>query len=115
MEKDYERKNYSDMVTGIMSAWIAVFVFKYGEFLFLEMLPVLVSLLLITMSTSSLIKYFNTKRKGNLIMGITSLVLGILLICMPGSTMYIFFKVTGIYLMMTIILDLIDYKTNAYK
>ena len=115
MEKDYERKNYSDMVTGIMSAWIAMFVFKYGAFLFLEMLPVLVSLLLITMSTSSLIKYFNTKRKGNQIMGITSLLLGIILICVPGNIMYILFKVTGVYLLITIILDIIDYKTSAYK
>lgn len=115
MEKDYEKKNYSDMVTGIMSIWIAMFVFKYGQFLFLEMLPVLVSLLLFTMATSSLIKYFNTKRKGNLIMGITSLILGMLLIFLPGNIMYIFFKVTGVYLLITIILDLIDYKQKAYK
>jgi len=115
MEKDYEKKNYSDMVIGIMSAWIAIFVFKYGQFLFIELLPVLVSLLLLTMATSSLIKYFNSKRKGNLIMGITSLVLGVLLICLPGSIMYILFKVSGVYLLITIILDLIDYKKNAYK
>ena len=47
MEKDYEKKQYGDLIMGIMSAWIAMFVFKYGQFLFLEMLPVLVSLLLI--------------------------------------------------------------------
>lgn len=115
MEKDYEKKNYSDMITGIMSAWIAIFVFKYGQFLFLEMLPVLVSLLLFTMGISSLTKYFNFKRKGNLVMGIASLLLGVLLMILPGSIMYIFFKITGVYLLITIILDLIDYKVNAYK
>ena len=115
MEKDYEKKNYSDMVMGIMSAWIAMFVFKYGQFLFLEMLPVLVSLLLFTMGISSLTKYFNQKRNGNLVVGIISLLLGVLLIIVPGDIMYIFFKITGIYLLITIILDLIDYKVNTYK
>lgn len=115
MEKDYEKKNYSDMIMGTMSTWIAIFVFKYGQFLFLEMLPVLVSLLLFTMGISSLTKYFNLKRKGNLVVGIVSLLLGVLLMIIPGSIMYIFFKVTGVYLLITIILDLIDYKANTYK
>lgn len=115
MEKDYEKKQYSDLVMGIMSAWIAMFVFKYGQFLFLEMLPVLVSLLLFVMGISSLTKYFNFKRKGNLIIGIISLLLGVLLIILPASIMYICFKITGGYLLLTIILDLIDNKVNAYK
>ena len=115
MEKDYEKKNYSDMIIGIMSTWIAMFVFKYGQFLFLEMLPVLVSLLLFTMGISSLTKYFNIKRKGNLVIGGVSLLLGVLLMIIPGGIMYIFFKITGVYLLITIILDLIDYKANAYK
>lgn len=115
MEKDYEKKNYSDMIMGTMSTWIAIFVFKYGQFLFLEMLPVLVSLLLFTMGISSLTKYFNLKRKGNLVVGIVSLLLGVFLMILPGSVMYIFFKVTGVYLLITIILDFIDYKVNAYK
>lgn len=115
MEKSYEKKNYSDIVTGIMSAWIAMFVFKYGQFLFLEMLPVLVSLLLFTMAISSLTKYFSVKRKGNLIIGIISLLLGVLLFLLPGDIMYILFKITGVYLLITIILDLIDNKVNTYK
>ena len=115
MEKEYERKEFSDMITGIMSVWIAMFIFKYGQFLFLEMLPVLVSLLLFTMAISSLIKYFNKKRKGNLIVGIISLLLGVILVFMPGNVLYICFKITGIYLLITVILDLVDCKTNTYK
>lgn len=115
LEKDYEKKEYSDMVIGVMSIWIAVFVFKYGQFLFLELLPVLVSLLLFVMGLSSLTKYFSHKNKINLIMSIISLLLGVLLILLPGSIMNICFKVTGIYLLVTIILDLIDVKTKAYK
>ena len=115
MEKDYEKKEYGDMITGIMSVWIAMFVFKYGGFLFLEMLPVLVSLLLFIMGLSSLTKYFNKKNNGNLVIGIVSLIIGVLLIILPGSIMYICFKVTGVYLLITIILDLIDNKVNTYK
>lgn len=115
MEKDYEKKEYGDMITGIMSVWIAMFVFKYGGFLFLEMLPVLVSLLLFIMGLSSLTKYFNKKNNGNLVIGILSLIIGVLLIVLPGSIMYICFKVTGVYLLITIILDLIDNKVNTYK
>lgn len=115
MEKDYEKKEYADMVIGIMSVWIAMFVFKYGQFLFLEMLPVLVSLLLFIMGISSLTKYFNRKNNGNLVIGIASLIIGVLLIVLPGDIMYICFKVTGAYLLITIILDLIDNKTNTYK
>ena len=115
MEKDYEKKEYGDMITGIMSVWIAMFVFKYGGFLFLELLPVLVSLLLFIMGLSSLTKYFNKKNNGNLVIGIASLIIGVLLIVLPGDIMYICFKVTGIYLLITIILDLIDNKVNAYK
>lgn len=115
MEKDYEKKQYGDMITGIMSIWIAMFIFKYGGFLFLEMLPVLVSLLLFIMGLSSLTKYFNKKNNGNLVIGIASLIMGVLLIILPGSAMYIWFKVTGVYLLITIILDLIDNKINTYK
>lgn len=115
MDKDYEKKNYSDLVMAIMSSWIAMFVFKYGEFLFLELLPALVSLLLFVMAISSITKYFQAKRIGNIVIGITSIILGVLLIFLPGSIMYICFKVTGIYLLITIILDLIDNKVNAYK
>ena len=115
MEKDYEKKQYGDMITGIMSIWIAMFVFKYGGFLFLELLPVLVSLLLFIMGLSSLTKYFNKKNNGNLVIGIASLIIGVLLIVLPGSIMYICFKITGVYLLITILLDLIDNKVNAYK
>jgi len=47
MDKKYISRDYSSLIIGIMCIWVAMFVFKYGSFLFLEMLPVLVSLLLL--------------------------------------------------------------------
>lgn len=112
MDKEYEKRNYSGMVIGIMSIWMAMFVFKYGDFLFLEMLPVLVSLLLFIVATNSFTKYFDRKLTGNLVISIISLVLGVLLIFVPKSVMYILFKITGVYMLIMILVDFIDYKNS---
>ena len=110
MDKKYISRDYSNLIIGIMCIWVAMFVFKYGSFLFLEMLPVLVSLLLFIMATSSITKYFDRKITGNLIVSIISIILGIVLIFVPKSIMYIFFKITGIYIFVMVILDFINYK-----
>ena len=112
MDKEYEKRNYSGMVIGIMSIWMAMFVFKYGDFLFLEMLPVLVSLLLFIVATNSFTKYFDRRLTGNLVISIISLVLGVLLIFVPKSVMYILFKITGVYMLIMILVDFIDYKKS---
>ncbi len=112
MDKKYLGMEYSDLVMGIMSAWIAIFIFKYGQYIFLEMLPVLVSLLLFLMAISSFIKYFTIRKIGNMIFSIASLIFGVLLLVLPGSIVYFFFKLTGIYILVMVILDFIDYKKN---
>ena len=112
MDKKYISRDYSSLIIGIMCIWVAMFVFKYGSFLFLEILPVLVSLLLFIMATSSITKYFDRKITGNLIVSIISIILGILLIFVPKSIMYTLFKVVGVYIIVMIILDFIDYKKN---
>lgn len=115
MNKDYIIKNYSNIVSGIVFGWLALFVFQYGDFLFLEMLPVLLSLLLFLMGISSLVKYFDFDRKGNLVVAIISFALGISLIFIPRNIMYLFFKIVGIYILVMVVLDYIDYKRNWYN
>ena len=110
MDKEYLDRNYSGMIIFVMSMWMAMFIFKYGDFLFLEMLPVLVSFLLFVIATSSFTKYFDRKLTGNLVISIISLLVGVLLIFIPKSVVYILFKITGVYMFIMIILDLIDYK-----
>lgn len=112
MDKEYLTRNYSSMIISVMCAWMAMFIYKYGDFLFLEMLPVLVSLLLFIMATSSFTKYFDRKLTGNLIVSVISIILGVLLIFVSKSIMYILFKITGIYIFVMILLDFIDYKKN---
>lgn len=110
MNKEYEKKDYSGVILGIMCLWLGLFSFKYGQFLFLELLPVLVSLLLFLMGVSSLIKFFSYKITANVVVAIISIILGIVLIFVPKSIMYIFFKITGIYILVMVILDFINYK-----
>lgn len=112
MGKGYLNRDYSSLVVGIMCTWMAIFVYKYGSFLFMELLPVMVSLLLFIMGTSSITKYFDRGTKGNLIISIISIFFGIFLIFVPKSIMYILFKVIGVYIIVMIILDFIDYKKN---
>lgn len=110
INREYEKKDYSGVILGIMCLWLGLFTFKYGQFLFLELLPVLVSLLLFLMGVSSLIKFFNYKITTNVVVAIISIILGIVLIFVPKSIMYIFFKITGIYIFVMVILDFINYK-----
>lgn len=110
INREYEKKDYSGVILGIMCLWLGLFTFKYGQFLFLELLPVLVSLLLFLMGISSLIKFFNYKITTNVVVAIISIILGIVLIFVPKSIMYIFFKITGIYIFVMVILDFINYK-----
>ena len=110
INREYEKKDYSGVILGIMCLWLGLFTFKYGQFLFLELLPVLVSLLLFLMGVSSLIKFFNYKITINVVVAIISIILGIVLIFVPKSIMYIFFKITGIYIFVMVILDFINYK-----
>ena len=110
MDKEYLKKDYSGIVMGIMCLWLALFSFKYGQFLFLELLPVLVSLLLFFMGISSLIKYFDRMVTANMIVSIISIILGIILIFVSKNVMYIFFKIIGVYIFVMVILDFINYK-----
>ena len=110
MDREYLKRNYSSMIIAIMCFWMAMFIYKYGDFLFLEILPVLVSLLLFIMATSSITKYFDRKVTGNLVVSIISILLGILLIFVPKSIVYILFKFTGIYIFVIVMLDFINYR-----
>ena len=102
MDKEYIKRDYSGITMGVMCLWLALFTFKYGQFLFLELLPVLVSLLLFLMGISSIIKYFDKKITANAIVGVLSIILGIILIFVSKGMMYIFFKITGVYIFIII-------------
>ena len=112
LNKEYINRDYSGIILGVMCLWLALFTFKYGQFLFLELFPALVSLLLFLMGISSLIKYFNVGIKLNLVVGVISVIMGIILIFASESMMYILLKIVGFYMFVMILLDMINYKSN---
>lgn len=113
MDKEYLTRNYSGLIVSTMCTWTAIFIYKYGDFLFLEMLPVIVSLLLFVVATNSFTKYFDRRLVGNLVISIISIVLGVLLMFVAKGFMYILLKITGSYIFIMIVLDLIDYKKKV--
>ena len=110
MDKEYTKSNYIPLITSIMCIWMALFIFKYGNFLFVELLPSFVSLLLFMVSTGLFTKYFEFKFIPYLITGILSIVLGIVLIFAPTTIMYTLFKISGVYLILVTLFDLISTK-----
>lgn len=112
MDKEYTKRNYIPLVTSIMCIWMALFIYKYGNFLFTELLPSFVSLLLFMVSTGLFTKYFELKFIPYLVTGIISIVLGVVLIFAPSTIMYTLFKVTGVYLILVALFDLISTKVK---
>lgn len=110
MDKEYTKSNYVPLVTSIICIWMALFIYKYGNFLFVELLPSFVSLLLFIVSTGLFTKYFAFKFIPYLITGIISIALGITLIFSPNTIMYALFKVSGVYLILVTLFDLISTK-----
>lgn len=106
MDKEFQKKNSAPLFAGVICIWMAIFIYKYGDFLFLQILPVLISLFLFLIAASALTKYFDYKKIAFLITSIISLVLGIILVFAPSSAMYTLFKIAGIYMMITIVLDI---------
>ena len=110
MDKDYIKNNYVKLVTSIMCIWLALFIYKFGDFLFIELLPSFISLLLFMISTSLFTKYFELKFIPYLIAAIISIVFGVALIFAPYTIMYTLFKVSGAYIIIIIIFDIISTK-----
>ena len=107
--REYKYRIYNNLMGGIISLWLAVFIYKYGEFLFLEMLPVMTSITLFVLGVSNLISYFDWKKTVSLIASLISFGLGIALVFIPKSVMYTLFKVVGVYIILLIIMDIIYY------
>ena len=110
VDKEYTKSNYTPLVASIMCIWMALFIYKYGDFLFVELLPSLVSLLLFMVSTGLFTKYFELEFIPYLITGIISIVLGIVLIFASSTIIYTLFKLSGAYLILVTIFDLISTK-----
>ena len=103
--KKYQSGNYSDLLSAVVFIWVSLILYVYYGFM-INILPILFSLYLFIMSVSLLIRYVELKditgfkRNKYLVLGIISIVMGLLLIFNPGSVIFTYLKITGVYLIL---------------
>ena len=95
------RDMYGQLLLGTVFIWVAIFIYIYYTMIII-ILPIIMGVIL-------LVKYFNmkeitkTKYKRYLLLSLVSFVLGILLIVKPKLTIYTYFKITGVYIIIVAI------------
>ena len=116
INKKYKTGNYSDILIGVIFIWVSLILYVYYRVM-INILPILFSLYLFIMAIELFIKYaehkeiLDEKRSKYLILGLLAIVVGLLLIFNPGSVIYTYLKITGVYLILVAAL----YFTNYIK
>lgn len=114
LSKKYKTGNYTDLLIGVVFLWVGLVLYVYYGDIVINILPILFSLYLFIMCLSLIIKYFELKdiggiqRKKYLILSILAMMVGVLLIFNPGSMIFFYLKITGVYLILVSIMYFID-------
>ena len=97
MKKKYKDNNYIELLVAVLFIWISLDLYIYYGFMII-ILPMLFSLYLFVLAVLMLLKYLSDKNKKYLVLFLMAIIIGLLLIFNPGSTIFNYLKVTGIYL-----------------
>lgn len=114
ISKQYKKNIYNQLILGSIFLWLALFIYIYYTMLII-ILPIIFSLYSIIMGIILMIKYFNIKEitkikyKRYLILSILSFIIGIVLILRPMLSVYTYFKITGVYIILVAISYFIEY------
>ena len=100
VSKSYKYDNYFNLIIGVVSIWLALFIYVYYTIL-LVFLPIMFSLYAFVMGTITLVKFFRDKEIKNnwfyLIISLVSYLIGILLLFKPIFSIDIYLLVTIFY------------------
>lgn len=113
MGKKYKDNNYTDLLLGIVFIWVSLILYVYYGFM-INILPILFSLYLFVMASWMFIRYIDLKsnvrikRIKYLVLALVAVVVGLLLIFNPGSMIFVYLKITGVYLVIVSILYVVD-------
>ena len=117
VSKKYENGNYTDLLLAVVFIWVSLILYVYYGFM-INILPILFSLYLFVMACDMLVKFILTKKdisdvkgiktKKYLILSGVALIIGLLLIFNPGGVIYVYLKITGVYLIIVSILHFMD-------
>ncbi len=112
VSKSYKYDNYFNLIIGVVSIWLALFIYVYYTIL-LVFLPIMFSLYAFVMGTITLVKFFRDKEIKNnwfyFIISLVSYLIGILLLFKPIFSIDIYLKVIGVYVIVSSILYLITF------
>ena len=114
INKKYKDGNYTDLLLSVVFIWVSLILYVYYGFM-INILPILFSLYLFVMACDMLVKYINMKevvginRKKYLILCLVAVIIALLLIFNPGSSIFVYLKITGIYLVVVSVLHFVDY------
>lgn len=114
MNKKYKDGNYTDLLLAVVFIWVSLILYVYYGFM-INILPILFSLYLFVMACDMLVKYINMKevvginRKKYLILCLVAVIIALLLIFNPGSSIFVYLKITGVYLVLVSVLHFVDY------
>ena len=117
VNKKYQDNNFSDLLLAVVFIWVSLILYVYYGFM-INILPILFSLYLFVMACDMLVKYIQLKdnlkvnRKKYLILAILAILVGVLLVFNPGSFIFIYLKITGVYLVVVAMLYFMDYIKN---
>lgn len=114
LNKAYKNNNYNSLLLGVILIWLSLFIYIYYTMIII-ILPIILSLYSVIMGVLLLIKYFNIKsllkikHKRYLFLSLLSFILSILLITRPKWSIYTYFKMTGIYVIILSALYFIEF------
>ena len=107
INKKYKQNDYNDLLIAVIFIWVSLILYVYYGFM-INILPILFSLYLFVMSIDMLSKYISLKNKKHLVLFILAIIVGLLLIFNPGQVILTYLKVTGVYLVLVAILNLVE-------
>ena len=120
INKKYKDNNYTELLLAVVFIWVSLILYVYYGFM-INILPILFSLYLFVMACDMLIKYIrlkdviHVKRTKYLVLFLFAVLIGLLLIFNPGSVIYTYLKVTGVYLVLVAILYIVDFIREVRK
>ena len=118
--KQYKDNIYNSLVLGTIFIWLAIFIYVYYTMIII-ILPIIFSLYSFIMGIILIIKYFNLKNitkeknKHYLVLSIISFIIGLFLIFRPELSVYTYFKITGVYVIIVGISYFIEYIKSLKK
>lgn len=107
--KAYKNNSYYGLIMGVTCIWIALAFYQYYEVI-IVFLPIVLSLYAFIMAALSLIKFIQNKNIGYLIVSIISFILGIMFMFTPLFTIDVYFKISGVYIVVTSILYMLEFR-----